>query len=133
MDEKTLAQAKVNGLLGILLIIIGVFIALTCPVWEGELGDWPMIVAVIGGIILIAWGVLIIISKGELYVTNKRVYLINRFGNRFEIPIDSISSVGVNGQFILFASNSAKMKVNVGGDIENIYDAISGLLVERQK
>lgn len=69
----------------------------------------------------------------ELVVTNKRVYGKTIFGKRVDLPIDSISSVGMcmfNGVFI--ATSSGKIKFLLMKNQKELHNAISNLIINRQ-
>lgn len=73
------------------------------------------------------------LQKVELAITNKRVYGRASFGRRVDLPLDSITAIGMSfmkGIAITTASGSVKF-----GCIKNrdeIYEVVSKLLMERQ-
>ena len=73
-------------------------------------------------------------SKIKIAVTNKRVYGCAVFGKKVDLPLDSISAVGVSGLFkgIAVATSSGKIKFLLIDDNQDVYNAISALLIERQ-
>lgn len=66
-------------------------------------------------------------------VTDKRVYGRAKFGKMVDLPLDSISAVAV-GMFKTIAVSTASGKIAFGliKNREDVYDAISKLLMERQ-
>ena len=88
--------------------------------------------------LLIVWGILLIfylyVRKMELTVTDRRVYGKTVFGRQVDLPIDSISAVGL-GIFrqIAVASSSGKIRFLFVDNRNEIHKVITGLLIERQQ
>ena len=73
------------------------------------------------------------LSKMEIVVTNKRVYGCTAFGKRVDLPIDSISAVGMsmlNG--LAVGSSSGRIVFSLLQNRDAVHNAISDLLIERQ-
>lgn len=80
------------------------------------------------GAIFYAW-----MSKVELNVTDKRVYGCTAFGKRVDLPIDSVSAVGIGIlKTISVTTASGAIKFGMIKNRDAIHEAISKLLVERQ-
>lgn len=76
----------------------------------------------------------LVVRKMELVITNKRVYGKTIFGKRVDLPIDSISSVGMcmfSGIFI--ATSSGKIKFLLMKNKDELHKVISDLIMERQE
>lgn len=75
----------------------------------------------------------IAIQKTEITVSNKRVYGSTTFGKRVDLPLDSISAVGISAfNGIAIGTSSGRIMFKGIGNRDEIHDAISKLLVERQ-
>lgn len=84
------------------------------------------------GIILII--LFFYMSKMDITITDKRVYGIAAFGKRVDLPVDSISSVGTSWlKGIDVSSPSGTIRFKLIKNQETIHNAISNLLIERQK
>lgn len=71
--------------------------------------------------------------RTEITVSNKRIYGRNGMGKKVDLPLDSISSVRTSwNKGIAVMSFSGKVKFPFLRSQKEVYDAISGLLVERQ-
>lgn len=73
------------------------------------------------------------LSKMEIVVTNKRVYGCAAFGKRVDLPIDSISAVGMsmfNG--LAVGTSSGRIVFSLLQNRNAVHNAISDLLIERQ-
>lgn len=73
------------------------------------------------------------INSCELVVTDKRVYGKAAFGKRVDLPIDSVSTVAT-GMFssVAVTTSSGGIKFYLLGNKDEIYEAISTLIVKRQ-
>ena len=90
---------------------------------------WPI------GIAFIAVAVIfpMVYSRVELTITNKRVFGTAAFGKRVDLPLDSVSAVG-SGVFhsITITSASGAIKFGMLSNRDELYKAISKLLIDRQ-
>ena len=90
---------------------------------------WPI------GIAFIAVAVIfpMVYSKVDLTITNKRVFGTAAFGKRVDLPLDSVSAVG-SGVFhsITITSASGAIKFGMLSNRDELYKAISKLLIDRQ-
>ena len=78
---------------------------------------------------LVSWR----ISSYKLTVTNKRIYGKTSFGRRVDLPLDSVSAVGLGAfKSIAVATSSGKIKFAFIENCDSIHAAISDLLVKRQ-
>lgn len=72
-------------------------------------------------------------NKTDLTVTDKRVYGKASWGRRVDLPLDSISAVGTSAfKGIAVASSSGKIKIKGIKNRDEIHEAISKLLMDRQ-
>ena len=75
----------------------------------------------------------IAIQKTIIIVSDKRVYGVTTFGKRVDLPFDSISAVGISAfHGIAIGTSSGRIMFKGIGNRDEIHDAISKLLVERQ-
>lgn len=73
------------------------------------------------------------IQKVELTVTNKRVYGATAFGKRVDLPLDSVSSVGMSSfKGIAVGTSSGRIVFKGIGNRDEIYEVINKLIIERQ-
>ena len=73
-------------------------------------------------------------KKMSLTVTNKRVYGKAAFGKQVDLPLDSVSAIGMSAfQGIAIGTSSGKIKFVGISNRDEIHNAISNLLVERQE
>lgn len=73
-------------------------------------------------------------KKMSLTVTNKRVYGKAAFGKQVDLPLDSVSAIGMSAfQGIAIGTSSGKIKFVGISNRDEIHKAISNLLVERQE
>lgn len=146
------------GLL-VLLAGVGYFVvsALQCYNWKCAtrfsdnpptflkfcLGGWldnflviPLIASACICVVICALGIFLYksISKTSLTVTDKRVYGKAAFGSRVDLPIDSISAVGMSAfKGISVSSPSGIVSFICIKNNEEVHKAISALLLNRQK
>ena len=85
-------------------------------------------ITLIGGLIYFLLG------SCELTITNKRVYGKTVWGQRVDLPIDSVSAVGI-GIFksITVSTSSGRINFLAIKNRNEIHNVVSNLLVERQK
>ena len=89
----------------------------------------PGIVLIIVGVVFYAWT-----SKCELTITNKRVYGKSGFGKRVDLPVDSVSAVGMCWpKGITVATASGKVSFLGIQNRDEIHKCISDLLIHRQE
>lgn len=128
---KVLERIALGGMLFFMVILASVGMAL-----DNYLG--LTIMGVVLGIFLIVWLPFCIfavaVSKTRLIVSNKRVYGETSFRKRVDLPLDSISAVGV-GSFkgIAISTSSGRINFKAIGNRDEIYTVISQLLVDRQE
>ncbi|MBR3553164.1 MAG: SHOCT domain-containing protein [Clostridia bacterium] len=86
--------------------------------------------------LLLLIGSVIFIWKTSAYkmtVTDKRIYGKTSFGRRVDLPLDSISAVGVGAfRSIAVATSSGKIKFGFIENRDEIHTVIGNLLVQRQ-
>lgn len=75
-----------------------------------------------------------IAAGNQIVVTDKRVYGVAAFGKRVDLPMDSISVVGTKGRRrIVIASSSGKIRFAGLKKRDEVHNAISTLLIQRQQ
>lgn len=82
----------------------------------------------------IAWIIKRYLNSFEMTVTDKRIYGKIKWGKRVDLPIDSVSAVGI-GAFKSIAISTASGRISFSA-IKNrneIHEIVSQLLVDRQK
>lgn len=73
------------------------------------------------------------LSLTQLTVTDKRVYGKAAFGKRVDLPIDSVSSVGMSfPKCVSIGTSSGKISFELLKNQKVVHTAISQLLIERQ-
>ena len=76
----------------------------------------------------------IAIQKTKITISDKRVYGVTTFDKRVDLPLDSISAVGISAfNGIAIGTSSGRIMFKGIGNRNEIHDAISKLLVERQQ
>ena len=124
MDEKEIIKGKPLPVIGIIFIAIGIISGISC--WDTGVGYIPLLVFGIPGIIAC-----LVTATSSITVTDKRVSgKINL--KTVDLPVDSISSVGKNIGRIVIATNSGKVDFGYLSNGNDVYKAISDLLVARQ-
>lgn len=137
MDEKILIKSEkynINGIIGKIMAIgcfCGIFYAIAMATINST-----SVLAGFGFVVLSAIISLIIylcISKIDLTITDKRAYGCALFGKRVDLPLDSISAVGL-GMFksIAITTASGAIKFAFIKNRDEMYNAISKLLLDRQ-
>ena len=86
---------------------------------------------------LLVYGVIVVLwlygLRTEITVSNKRIYGRNGMGKQVDLPLDSISSVRTSSnKGIKVSSYSGNVKFPFLRSQKEIYEAISGLLIDRQ-
>ena len=146
MEEKILIQsnndyAKKLKKTAITLFVIGVIIFIVVAATTGlaaQLNTIRLPLFVISIILFLVGIILLIYSlmmgRTSITVSNKRVYGSTTFGKRVDLPLDSISAVGVSAfHGIAIGTSSGKISFKGIGNRDEIHDVISKLLVERQQ
>lgn len=141
MEEKIIIKSEFVSTKTIQIIIwmIGVVFALIELINDGGIYSLrvPIIRLVVIGVIAV-FGIIATIvnawlSKNEITVTNKRIYGKRAFGRRVDLPIDSISAVGVSAlKGLAVGTSSGKIKFHMIQNRDEIHKAISDLLIVRQ-
>lgn len=121
-----------------ILIIAGLLLSvLMVVVSDGELfgrAGMEYDVMFIIGILLIAAAIVLLlyISKCSMTVTEKRVYGKAAFGKMVDLPMDSISAVGIGFlQSVTVATASGRISFNGIANRDAIYKVISELIANR--
>ena len=150
MEEKTIIKSENKSFLGvalggtivaIILFFIPIIEVSSHPPFAGKgisynlgynsLDDilWPIALVVL----LLVWVVYFMVAKNEITVTDKRIFGKAAFGKRVDLPLDSISAVGMGLlSSISIASSSGSIRFSLIKNRDEIHNAISKLLVERQ-
>ena len=138
MDEKILIRStRSNKMLGILNSVIVLVYLLFCFVmfacndgWT-TFGYWFVRFIFVPGIILVLLN--LSVKKSSVCVTDMRVYGIELFGRRVDLPLDSISAVGTMwGHGLVVSTSSGKISFLLIKNLDDIHKCISSLLLERQ-
>ena len=156
MDEKVIIKSQHFDAKKFMLIcflpavVLLLYVVLTFCLTEngrnwgkwGFFGGWvfnfsqgcPGVITVIA-LLLFVVGIVVFWSFNGtgITVTDKRIYGVAKFGKRIDLPVDSISSLGV-GLFnsIAIATSSGKVVFGLLKNRNEIHEAISRLLVQRQ-
>ncbi len=149
MDEKILIKGEkgdIKKTRNIFFIIGAALLAVATlffsPIFE-ELADGDFVgvfFLILEGAIIFAlpffvFGIVIyfLFDKVELTVTDKRVYGRTAFGKRVDLPLDSVSAIGM-GMFssIAVTTSSGAIKFAMMKNRNDIHEIMSKLLVERQ-
>jgi len=137
MNEKliikgTSSQAKI---IPMAILVIGILLFLITAV-TGWSWDDIVIPMYIVSCLVIALGLFMLyyVNSCEICVTDKRVYGTAAFGTRVDIPLDSISAVGIISLYkgIGVSSSSGRIKFFYIDNAEEIHSAISNILLNRQ-
>lgn len=135
MEEKILAKSE-KGYLFAFLFAWGIPEAIGIILYL--IDEWDEDAVIMYGIFLVplvcgcfaVW----MFSKVELVITDRRVYGRASFGRRVDLPLDSVTAIGMSfmkGIAVTTASGAVKF-----GCIKNrneIYEVVSNLLMERQR
>lgn len=99
------------------------------------LNSQDVLVGIIVGLVVLALGVLFLFwIKTSLIVTDKRVYGKAAFGKQVDLPIDSISAIGISAlKGIAVGTSSGKINFKLIKNQEEIHSVIGNLLKERQE
>lgn len=104
--------------------------------FEGAAEGVPLFIAVIIVPICLLIGTIIAkhLTNFELTVTDKRIYGTIKKRKRVDIPLDSISAVGIGrGKSFTVSSASGKISFSAIKNRNEIHEIVSKLLVDRQK
>ena len=98
-----------------------------------------LLTCVVAGIIifalfvLIAWFIRRYLKSFEMTVTDKRIYGKIKWGRRVDLPLDSVSAVGIGGsKSITVSTSSGRISFAAIKNRNEIHEVVSKLLVERQ-
>lgn len=139
MKEKQIinGNAEKVRLVPLVLICLGLFLGLfvsyliTVPYSE----EYMLPFTIGGGGILITAGIIMwfYVKNCEICVTNKRIYGKAAFGNRVDIPIDSVTAVGVIGWLkgISVSSPSGFIKFLYISNYNEIHNEISNIIISK--
>lgn len=140
MEEKILFKEKANigGIVSLLVVIAGIsftFLSLAAMPYSDLVDYFVAFLAV--GIISICLAILIIIFGRDsgICITDSRVYGKTVFAKRVDIPLDSVSSVGLTNPLfngIVFSSNSGKISFYFIANRNQAHQIISDLIIKRQ-
>ena len=138
MEEKILIEGNAKGAkhIPIIVAILSIisFVAGFVAVEMAE--DYMLIPLCVLGVFLLVASITLFVycNNCTICVTNKRVYGKASFGARVDLPIDSISAVGVltiwNG--ISVATSSGAIKFLYIKNADDIHKTLSNIIVNRQ-
>lgn len=139
MNEKEVIRGNaekvklVPAVLICLGLFLGVFVSYLITVPYSE--DYMLPVTIGGGSILIIVGIVmwLYVKNCEIVVTNKRIYGKAAFGNRVDIPLDSVTAVGIIGWLkgISVSSSSGFIKFLYISNYNEIHKKISDIIMSR--
>ena len=154
MEEKTLLQSKHGNLIKIIciaIIEIGI-IAFIMNIPSGMYEEmiyikdwghvwhvWGRMIPDVGSMTLLPAILISVIlffgtSLCSMTITNKRVYGKAAFGKRVDLPLDSVSAVGISAlNGISVGTSSGKIKFFDIANRNEMHKLLSSLLIERQK
>lgn len=137
MNEKTLIFGEKHKSLYIFLgvavscgILFIYFVADMGLPLNDDMGFWlvPLLLTVFFSICYKS------VLNSEIVVTNKRIYGITTFNKRVDLPLDSVSAVGVDFLHgINVATSSGRLHFKFLKNNVEIHNIVSKLLVERQQ
>jgi hypothetical protein len=93
-----------------------------------------MLLAVSIGIMVVALILIWWLSRVEMVITNKRVYGKVAFGKRVDLPLDSISAVGMGALgSVSVGTSSGKISFLIIKNNKELHACINDLLISRQQ
>ena len=138
MEEKIICESKLSKTAAyyFYIIPIGLFIAALASGddlfdvswWVGWFTISSILLTIVITIAIVAY------NSCKIVVTDKRVYGKASFGQRVDLPLDSISAVGTG--FLLgidIGSSSGRIHFKLIENKDEIHSVLSKLLLERQK
>ncbi len=137
MEEKIIIKGiffeneivKRNIFFGIIMLVIGII----CISNDGEGYYAGIVLTVLGGLCLLvalAFGLV----NHEMVVTNRRVYGKTNIGKRVDLPLDSITAIGLNiFDSIAVTTASGAIKLAFMNNRDEVYNEICKLICERQE
>lgn len=134
MDEKILAKSERSYSFAFLFAwgipeVIGIILYLIDEWAE----DFVMTYCIILGPLAFGCLGLWALSKVELVITDRRAYGRASFGRRVDLPLDSISAIGMSFmKGIAITTSSGSVKFGCIKNRNEIYDVVSKLLMDRQ-
>ncbi len=139
MEEKALTKGIFSNnkistygfLIGIASFIVG---AVFCASDNEDFGILLQYSALLEIAVAIIFLLIFGLGKYEMFVTDKRVYGKVRFGRRVDLPLDSITAIGL-GMFnsIAVTTASGAIKFVFMKNRDSVYNIISALILDRQK
>lgn len=143
MKENNLFSEKASAtnvaLVCLVLSIIPFVFAYLCLMAHFGLDAWsfgfPLLV--IGGLmVFLAFLMLVFGRDSQICITDKRVYGKTLLGKRVDLPLDSISSVGLTNpllQGLSVSSNSGNISFYLISNRNKAHEILSKLIIERQE
>lgn len=139
MDEKILVKSKQYNAKKIVGITLGICVAIyvililsfSSYAAFSSVNFWLLL---IGGILVIGAPIYLWLRAYTMVVTDKRIYGKVAWGKRVDLPVDSISAT-TRGAFkgVSVATSSGKVGFLLIKNADEVYDAISNLIIERQR
>ena len=143
MEEKIICKSETyNGFFKLMCIIGGICVALyfliclgTIPYYLIGNGLFPYLIAtaIFAGFAIVGYIVNSCFANVQLTISDKRVYGSTFWGKRVDLPIDSVSAVGM-GIFksISIATSSGSISFSGVLNRDEMHESISKLLIDRQ-
>jgi len=90
----------------------------------------PLIALSLIGVLCYFW-----LRSYELTITDKRIYGSTAWGNRVDLPVDSVSAVATIRRWkgISIATSSGKISFLLIKNADELYSIVNNLLIERQR
>lgn len=143
MEEKNLFSEKASAinaaLVCLVLSVIPFVLAYLCLMAYFGLDAWSFgfpLLAIGGLMVLIALLMLVFGRDSQICITDKRVYGKTLLGKRVDLPLDSISSVGLTNpllQGLSVSSNSGNISFYLISNRNKAHEILSKLIIERQE
>lgn len=145
VEEKVINESKPAAkTVPIIILLIGAVILVLAyaEVFGGTYYNYtdrfvPPLAATLTGYSVVLFGIIMLIAMAgcRLQITDKRVCGKGLFGKRVDIPIDSISAVGMIGWLkgVSVASSSGSISFYYLANATELHNVLSELLIARQR
>ncbi len=145
MKEKEIIKSEKDKLLYVysgVPLLLGVIFTI-CVLCDGGISAWFDYASTLGIETIFSWGGLLLIALGigfyfsskscEIFVTDKRITGTAIFGNRVDIPVDSVTAIGAVSLLkgITVSSPSGFIRFFFIANYNQIHKEISDLILKR--